>query len=256
MSEQPQASDDVQATALNPILNPIGTHWDAPGGAGGSPSWPIPMPHVGPESQQLQEMDARWSLRFKHLTQWSEAESFLRCQECESRWFQRWDGKKREIQENAAEMAGLIATLLHEKAERMKLEHKFNLYGALGNSHKLHLLELIVCHARLTGKIGWNLLSGIQDGIDELAKTPALVAALRDETVAYQLAPQDVTQCIGCIHHTVSNHNNGNDHVITLYEDDYTREECAVLAAFLEVQRDWPDGFAWKRMKRRQQIRR
>lgn len=99
-------------------------------------------------------------------------------------------------------------------------------------------------------------MSGIQVSIDELAKTPEFIAALQKEVAAHQLALEAVTACIGCIYNTVSKHANDNDLVITLYEDHYTREECAVLATFLRVQSGWPYGFAWERVKGRRQTRR
>lgn len=113
-----------------------------------------------------------------------------------------------------------------------------------------------MCHARLIKKIRSEPVSGIQVGIDELAKTPAFVAALQKEVAAHQLAIEAVTACIGCIYNTVSKHSNGNDPVITLYEDHYTREECAVLATFLRVQSGWLSGFMWERVEKRRQTRR
>jgi len=108
----------------------------------------------------------------------------------------------------------------------------------------------------LIKKIRSEPRSGIQVAIDELAKTPAFVTALQKEVAAHQLALEAVTACIGCIYNTVSKHAKGNDLVITLYEDRYTREECAVLATFLKVQSGWPYGFKWERVRGRMQTRR
>ncbi|KAG0637892.1 hypothetical protein HOY80DRAFT_1049832 [Tuber brumale] len=214
--EQPSASGGAQTSALYPVRNEIGTLFSIPAEA--------------------------------RLYQWYQDLAERREEEC----------KNREIQEKSAEIASLIVesslqvfqlyltgmqvAVLHEKTERMKLEHKFNLCGAL---------ELVVHHAKLIKKIGSNCVSGIQDGIDELAGTAALVAALQDEVAARQLTLDDVTARIGCIYNTVSKHANGNDLIITLYEDHYTREDCAVLAAFLRVQIGWPNGFQWAKVKRR-----
>jgi len=98
-------------------------------------------------------------------------------------------------------------------------------------------------------------MPGIQAGIDELAKTPEFVEALQNEVAARKLTVENVTACIDSIYYSVSAHAKGNDLVIALYEDHYTREECAVLAAFLQVQSGWPHGFKWTQVARRRKAR-
>lgn len=125
-----------------------------------------------------------------------------------------------------------------KKKEKLKLECKFNVRGAL---------ELIACHATITKRIRSHYVLGIQDCIDELAKTPAFVEALKDEVAAYKLAPEDATACIANIYHTVSNLK-GNDPIITLYENHHTEAECAVLATLLKIQSGWSSSFRWARV--------
>ncbi|KAG0138572.1 hypothetical protein HOY82DRAFT_534687 [Tuber indicum] len=258
--EQPRDSGNSQTSAQYPVMNGIGTLSSIPAGECASPSLPIPMQHVDPASQQLQQIEARWYQWYRDKYDRHVEESFLRYQECDSVWYQRCESKNREILEKSVEIASLIVEsslqvyqlcltgmqmeLLHEKTERLKLEHKFNLCGAL-------VVELIVHHAKLIKIIASNQVSGIQDGIDKLAGSSALVAALQDETAARQLTLDDVTAHVACIYNTVSKYASGNDLIITLYEDHYTREECAVLAAFLRVQNEWPGGFQCMKVKRR-----
>ncbi|CUS15411.1 unnamed protein product [Tuber aestivum] len=245
MCEQPSASDGTRATAQNPVLGRIPTLVGSPLSGVASPIPSTFRPNVGLVSPHLQQMEAVWYQRYTDQVDKFQAQRFLRFKEVESEWFQRYQSTAREASDQSVKIANLIVTILHEKAESMRLENKFNLRGAL---------ELIVYHARLIKKIDRNSVHGIQHGIDELARTPALVAALQDQASACQLALPDVTKRIGWIYDTVSKHDNGNEYVPTLWEDDYTREECAVLVAFLEVQRGWTGGFMWRKVKRMKQI--
>lgn len=161
MPELPSASGGAQTSALNPVMNEIGTLLDVPAGEGASPSAslspPIPMQYVGPGSQEFQQMEAEWYQRYTDHAEKVEAKHYLRFQKCQSECLQRCEKKNRELQEKSAEIASLIVesspqvfllyltgiqvTLLYEKTERMKLERRFNLRGAFGNNHKVYLFS-------------------------------------------------------------------------------------------------------------------
>lgn len=157
MPELPSASGGAQTSVLNPVMNEIGTLLDVPAGEGASASPPIPMQYVGPGSQEFQQMEAKWYQRYTDHAEKVEAKHYLRLQKCQSECLQRCEKKNRELQEKSGEIAGLIVesspqvfllyltgiqvTLLYEKTERMKLEHRFNLRGAFGNYHKVHILS-------------------------------------------------------------------------------------------------------------------
>jgi len=160
MPEQPSASGSAQPLVLlNPATNEISTYSCVPASEGASPSPPIPMQHVGQASQELLQMEARWRQHYEDRAEKYEAKCFRRSQECESRWYERWESKNQEIQELSAEVASLIvefspqvfllyltgmqATVLYEKTARLELEHKFNLSGALGNNPISHQFS---CH--------------------------------------------------------------------------------------------------------------
>ena len=97
-------------------------------------------------------------------------------------------------------------------------------------------------------------MSGVQGGLDELAKLPDFIAALQNETDARQLTLENITPHPGSIYNTTAKHANGNDLVIALYEDHYTQAECGLLAAFLQLQSGWPNHFIWEQVKRNNPI--
>jgi len=100
-------------------------------------------------------MEAKWFKRCEDLAERSEEERFLQFQQCESQWYERYDKKNRQLAEKSAEIASLIVEsspqvfllyltgmqvgILNEKSERLKLERKWNICGALGNNHKVQL---------------------------------------------------------------------------------------------------------------------
>jgi len=100
-------------------------------------------------------MEAKWFKRYQDVAERSQEQRFLRSQQCESQWYERCEKKNRKLEKKSAEIASLIVEsspqvfllyltgiqvqLLHEKSERLKLECKFNVCGALGNNHKVHL---------------------------------------------------------------------------------------------------------------------
>jgi len=108
-----------------------------------------------------------------------------------------------------------------------------------------------VCHAKLIKKIKSDSISGVQGGLNELAKLPDFIAALQTEIDARQLILENITPRLSSIYNTTAKRSNGNDLVITLYEYRYTQAECALLATFLQLQSGWPNGFEWEQVKRK-----
>lgn len=114
----------------------------------------------------------------------------------------------------------------------------------------------MVYHAKLLKKIGADCALGVQSGLDEISKTPAFTKLLHEEAAARGLAPKAVIPCIDFIYNKAYKYGGrGNDSIITLYKDDYTVKELAVLATFLRLQSEWPHGLEWKEEKRRRQPR-
>ena len=111
-------------------------------------------------------------------------------------------------------------------------------------------------HAKLIKEIRTDCPPGIQAGLDELAKTSAFTHVLRDEAASRGLVLEAVIRCIALIYDKTFLHAHGNDHIITLYNGDYTANEVAVLAAFLRVQSEWLHGLQWNEEKRKGHIRR
>ncbi|RPA97049.1 hypothetical protein L873DRAFT_1791224 [Choiromyces venosus 120613-1] len=122
-----------------------------------------------------------------------------------------------------------MVMVLHEKTENMKLGGTFNLRGALA-------AERMVYQAKVIKKIDPNCQPGIQDGLNEIAKTQEFIAVLEQEVVARRLVLKDVTRCIALAYDQASKHAQGNDSIITLREQHHTANQLAVLAAFLRVQ--------------------
>ena len=110
----------------------------------------------------------------------------------------------------------------------------------------------MVYHANVIKKIDHDYRSGIQGGLDKIAKTQEFIAVLNQEVIERGLELQNVTRCIPLAYSRAEIHARGNDAVITLRPQDYTANQVAVLAAFLTVQGGWPGGLDWmedKKMK-------
>ena len=114
----------------------------------------------------------------------------------------------------------------------------------------------MVYHAKLINEIRTNCPPGIQAGLNELATTPKFTHVLQDEVASRGLVLEAVVQCIALIYDKTFRHAHGNDHIITLYNQDYTANEVAVLATFLKVQSEWLHGLEWREEKNRGHIRR
>jgi len=113
----------------------------------------------------------------------------------------------------------------------------------------------MVYEAKLIKKIGTDCPPGVQAGLSALAKTEAFTEVLQKEVAVRNLVLEDVSPSIDFVYRKALRHASGNDSVITLYEVDYTANECAALAAFLTVQSKWPYGLEWKEEKRRWQTK-
>jgi len=107
-----------------------------------------------------------------------------------------------------------------------------------------------VYQAKLMKKIGTDCPSGVQAGLDALAKTSEFTQALQKEVAASDLALEKVTACIPSIHDEASKCALGNDSIITIYEEDHTIEQRAVLTTFLKMQSGWPHRLDWMEGKR------
>ena len=104
--------------------------------------------------------------------------------------------------------------------------------------------------ARLMKKIPTDSEYEVQAGLDELAKTPEFIQILQEEVTASRLQLKAVTACIPSIYYEASKRAIWNDIIITIYEEDHTVEQRAVLVAFLRMQRGWPLGLQWREGRR------
>jgi len=103
-------------------------------------------------------------------------------------------------------------------------------------------------------KITTDRESGVQAGLDALAKTPEFIQILQEEVTARDLQLEAVTECIPDIYYEASKHALSNDFIITIYKEEHTMEERAVLATFLRMQREWPHGLRWKEGRKGREI--
>jgi len=103
-------------------------------------------------------------------------------------------------------------------------------------------------------KITTDRESGVQAGLDALAKTPEFIQILQEEVTARDLQLEAVTECIPDIYYKASKHALSNDFIITIYKEEHTMEERAVLATFLRMQREWPHGLQWKEGRKGREI--
>lgn len=104
--------------------------------------------------------------------------------------------------------------------------------------------------AELMKKITTNSEYEVQEGLDELAKTPEFIQILQKEVTANGLQLEAVTACIPYIYYEASKRAIWNDFIITIYKEDHTVEKRAVLTAFLRMQRGWPLGLQWREGRR------
>ncbi|PUU72546.1 hypothetical protein B9Z19DRAFT_1069682 [Tuber borchii] len=222
--------------------------------ARGPSTTPYPINFLQSPQQLLEQREARWNERiqtritelehnFSLKSQKHQEECHRHCDE----WYKRCENQAREIQEKSDENATLIAEVLHGKIEKIKLMENFNIRGAL---------EHMVYHAKLIKEIRADCPAGIQEGLNELAKTPEFTRVLGEEVASRGLTLEAVIRCIALIYNKTFLHAHGNDDIITLYNGDYTANEVAVLATFLKVQSARLYGLEWKEEKRKGHIRR
>ena len=93
--------------------------------------------------------------------------------------------------------------------------------------------------------------SGVQAGLDALAKTPEFIHILQQEVTIRGFQLEAVTEYIPSISCEASKRALSNDFIITIYKAEHTMEECAVLAAFLRMQREWAHVLQWREQERR-----
>jgi len=55
-------------------------------------------------------------------------------------------------------------------------------------------------------------------------------------------------------YYEASKHALSNDFIITIYKEEHTMEERAVLATFLRMQREWPHRLRWKEGRKGREI--
>ena len=94
----------------------------------------------------------------------------------------------------------------------------------------------------------------VEEGLGELAETPEFIQILQEEVTARGLQLEAVTECIPDIFYEASKNALWNDFIITIYKDEHTMEERAVLAAFLKMQSGWPHGLQWREGRREREI--
>ena len=109
--------------------------------------------------------------------------------------------------------------------------------------------------AELMKKIMTDRESGVQGGLNALAKTPEFIQILQEEVAASDLKLKAITACIPYIYYEASKRALRNDFTITIYKEDHTPEQRAVLIAFLKMQRGWPSGLQWMERKSQGEIR-
>ncbi|CUS09335.1 unnamed protein product [Tuber aestivum] len=123
-------------------------------------------------------------------------------------------------------------------SEKMWLERNFNIRGAL---------ERIVYQYKHPKDI-WSS-KGIQQVLNEIAKTKAFDAVLQKEVQTHRLVRERVMDCVHNIYHEVSKHAHGNDGMILVRAIDFTRNERAALVAFLRLQSTWKNPLSWQEIE-------
>ncbi|PUU77512.1 hypothetical protein B9Z19DRAFT_1086112 [Tuber borchii] len=230
--KQPQSPINTQASAPN----------EAPHEKNATP---CPIKDLPSPQQLLEQPGTIWRQRFQNLENKYHhqiLEYKAKTYQCSHEWLEQFGKKEQELREMSAENATLLAAVLYQMTEKMISKENFNVRGAL---------ERMVHHAKLIKKIGDDCPTEIQAGLNELAKTPAFTKVLREEAASRGLKPEAVTLCIALVYDKVFQQAHGNDYIITLYEEDYTASERAVLATFLRMQSEWPHGLQWSEEKRK-----
>ncbi|PUU75166.1 hypothetical protein B9Z19DRAFT_368232 [Tuber borchii] len=240
--KHPQSPYDVQTSALN--QPPHEKNATSNLTARGTPSRSYPIKVLPSTQQLLKQQEERWNQRLTDYA--SECREEYHRQSLEyleklyrrsDEWHAKSDEKNKEILKLSVQIEHLICDALYGKTEVMKLEENFNVKGAL---------EHMVYYAKLRKKIGTDCPPETQAGLNELAKAPEFTKVLHDEVASRGLELKAVTSCIASVYNKVLRRARGNDYIITLYKEDYTANEGAVLAAFLRMQSEWSYGLKWR----------
>ncbi|PUU80431.1 hypothetical protein B9Z19DRAFT_1063467 [Tuber borchii] len=220
------------------------------------------------DSVAFQELEARWlnrcpSLRnamLKVLNE-SEARSFKRYEETLAGMSDHLAGQEKFLQEGQNELfkhlkardkrhdkkvkelilrnADLIDALLEERTKRMKLEGKYNVWGAL---------ERMVYLAKVEQKVAPR--AGIQEGLDKLAKGREFTTALRKEARDRKLSVNDVMASVNHLYVQASKCADDNDdtfrNIIIVRASKFSDNERAALAVFFKIQSNWVNAFKWR----------
>jgi hypothetical protein len=184
--------------------------------------------------QRVRDLEADLHRRYEKSSRDQEADLHRRYEKSSKRL-------NKEIERRSVEIARLTGLALGWETERMKMEENFNLRGAL---------ERIAYHGRLLKKIKCPHQLGVQPALDELAKTERFQTRLAAEVATRRLVKKDVARSIAGVYHQVSRLAHGNSGMVTIFEEDHTPNERAVLATFLGVQGEWKDCLKWKEVKR------
>ncbi|KAG0633321.1 hypothetical protein HOY80DRAFT_992206 [Tuber brumale] len=129
----------------------------------------------------------------------------------------------------------ITAVALSERTEKMVLEEKYNVFGAL---------ERIVFRAII--EKGFYPHTRIQRGLDRLAESPEFIAIRDEEVQARGLVLEEVTARIPDLYNEVSRYTYGNDSIITVRASRYTANTRAALVIFLKLQSTSIHGLNWR----------
>ena len=93
--------------------------------------------------------------------------------------------------------------------------------------------------------------AGIQQGLDELAKSGEFTTILNQEVQARKLNVMNVMAWVNDIYYKVSKRTKGNDdivndNIIIVRTPKYNDNERAALVTFLKVKDNWPNPLDWK----------
>ncbi|PUU73700.1 hypothetical protein B9Z19DRAFT_1134629 [Tuber borchii] len=218
-----RSSYDVQTSALN--QHPHEKNATSNLTARGTSSLPYPIKDLPSPQQLLEKLEAKWYQGLKDYASERRAKDRLQFLEYQAELYRRSDE-------------------WYEKSDKIR---KF-----WSNQVELNLLWLsphlpFSCVSRKTQEEDWNRLPrGIQAGLNELAKAPEFTQVLHDEVASRGLGLKVVTSCIASVYEKVLQRARGNDFIITLYKEDYTANEGAVLAAFLRMQSERSCGLEWR----------
>ncbi|CUS08520.1 unnamed protein product [Tuber aestivum] len=164
------------------------------------------------------------------------AEKDAKIDEKEERLYQRYKRDLAEKEESnqiqSLEFMKLGNRMINEYTEKLKLEGRFNIRGAIGLNSAVTTIG--------------QEYKGMQDGLVKLAERPEFKSALQAEADKWKLVPDQIKACVPHLYHKLSLHAHGNDAMITIREKDFHFHERAALVALMSMEGKWPNGLAWK----------